>query len=73
MGGRGNNAGDMLMPLLGEMLAGAHRNLLKLLEKDPNVSPPWVPRAALGKALVWLMGKGVRCLPVGCFGGPGWS
>lgn len=65
VGSRGNNAGDTVMPLLGRMPAGAHRNLLEYLEKDPNVSPPWVPGAAPGKALVWLMGKGVQCLQAG--------
>ena len=61
------------MLLLGEMLAEAYGNLLEDPEKDPNVSPPWVPRPAPGKTLVWLTGKGVRCLPVGCSRGPGWS
>lgn len=61
------------MPLLGKMPVGAHGNLLEYLEKDPNVSPTWVPGAAPGKALVWLMGKGVQCLPAGCFQEPGWS
>lgn len=62
VGGRGNNTGDTLP-------AGAHGNLLDHPEKDPNASPCWVPGAAPRKALVWLMGKGVRCLPAGCAGG----
>lgn len=54
------------MLLLGDGPAGAHGNVLERPEKDPHVSPPWVHRAAPGKALVGLTGKGVRCLPAGC-------
>lgn len=53
---------DTLVLPLGEMLAGAHGNLLEHPEKDRGFSPPWVPGAAPGEALVWLMGKDVWCL-----------
>jgi len=45
----GNKAADTLMLLLGEILTGAHENLLEHPEKDPNVSPAWVPGAAAGR------------------------